>query len=238
MLGPSVDEDNLLNDVECLEGVLHFLGMPWKVFFALIPPRHHCGGWAAFIIALSLIGVVTTVVGELATILGCTVGLRIPATAITLVAMGTSLPDTFASKTAAETSSNADSAIGNVTGSNSVNVFLGMGLPWVLGSLYWHAKFEVPYEQPAGALAFSVCVFLACSLFCFAILGIRRAAVGGELGGAEPTRTVTAILCFLLWIVYLVVCMCQIYDAFVVPESILGPSFWSNVYPDIYPKEA
>ena len=78
--------------------------MPWKVFFSLIPPRHYCGGWAAFIIALALIGVVTTVVGELATILGCTVGLRIPATAITLVAMGTSLPDTSASKIAAETS--------------------------------------------------------------------------------------------------------------------------------------
>ena len=31
----------------------------------------------------------------------------------------------------------ADAAIGNVTGSNSVNVFLGLGLPWVMGSLYY-----------------------------------------------------------------------------------------------------
>ena len=238
MLGPSVDSDNLLQDVECVEALMHFLGMPWKVIFALIPPRQYCGGWAAFVIALALIGGVTTVVGELATILGCTVNLRIPATAITLVAMGTSLPDTFASKTAAETSPYADSAIGNVTGSNSVNVFLGMGLPWVLGSVYWQVKFDVAYEQPAGALAFSVCIFLVCSVFCFVILGLRRCAVGGELGGPEPTRTVTAILCFLLWIVYLVVSFCQIYEVFTVPESILGPAFYSTLYPDIYPKEA
>jgi solute carrier family 8 (sodium/calcium exchanger) len=30
----------------------------------------------------------------------------------------------------------ADDAVGNVTGSNSVNVFLGLGLPWVLASVY------------------------------------------------------------------------------------------------------
>ena len=28
-------------------------------------------------------------------------------------------------------------AIGNVTGSNAVNVFLGLGLPWLIASIYW-----------------------------------------------------------------------------------------------------
>jgi solute carrier family 8 (sodium/calcium exchanger) len=40
-------------------------------------------------------------VGEVATIFGCVVGLKPSVTAITFVALGTSLPDTFASKTAA-----------------------------------------------------------------------------------------------------------------------------------------
>ena len=101
MLGPSVDEDIIVKDVDCTEALLHFLGMPWKVIFSVIPPRDIWGGWLAFVIALAVIGVVTTVVGEIATILGCTVGLKVSATAITLVAMGTSLPDTFASKAAA-----------------------------------------------------------------------------------------------------------------------------------------
>ena len=36
-----------------------------------------------------------------------------------------------------ESSVHADAAIGNVTGSNSVNVFLGLGLPWMMAAVYW-----------------------------------------------------------------------------------------------------
>lgn len=39
----------------------------------------------------------------------------------------------------------ADSAIGNVTGSNSVNVFLGLGLAWVIASIYWTSKVNMPF---------------------------------------------------------------------------------------------
>lgn len=63
-------------------------------------------------------------------------GLKPAVTAITIVAIGTSLPDTFASMTAAQQSEFADSAIGNVTGSNSVNVFLGLGFPWLISAIY------------------------------------------------------------------------------------------------------
>lgn len=80
---------------------------------------------------------VTLVINEIATVLGCVAGIRESVTAITIVALGTSLPDTFASMTAAKTSEYADSAIGNVTGSNSVNVFLGLGLPWAIAATYW-----------------------------------------------------------------------------------------------------
>ena len=40
--------------------------------------------------------------GDVASIFGCMVGMKDAVTAITLVALGTSLPDTFASKIAAE----------------------------------------------------------------------------------------------------------------------------------------
>ena len=88
--------------------------------------------------ALVMIGAVTLVIGEIATILGCVSGIKESITAITLVALGTSLPDTFASMTAAKTSEYADAAIGNVTGSNSVNVFLGLGLPWAIAATNYH----------------------------------------------------------------------------------------------------
>ena len=67
-------------------------------------------------------------------------GLQDPVTAITFVALGTSLPDLFASKQAACGDKYADNSIGNVTGSNSVNVFLGLGLPWLIAAAYWTSK--------------------------------------------------------------------------------------------------
>ena len=94
------------------------------------------GGLPCFLAAIAFIGILTMVVGEVAGAMGCVMGLKPGVTAITFVAIGTSLPDTFASMTAARESNNADSAVGNITGSNSVNVFLGLGLPWVIAVIY------------------------------------------------------------------------------------------------------
>lgn len=196
MLGPQIDEEDMIVvNVELGEALFHFALIGWKLLFAVIPPAKWGNGAPAFAVALTLIGTITAVVGSVATLLGCVLGLDQGITAITLVAVGTSLPDTFASITAAQTSEYADSAIGNVTGSNSVNVFLGLGLPWVISAVYMgnlDAKFTdnckfLPgyqlgstapcvqwYKVPAGNLAFSVAMFLGTSIACFTILTIRR----------------------------------------------------------------
>lgn len=137
VLSPVVDdEDMVVQQPNTYEALTHFATMFWKILFAFIPPVNWGHGWPAFFVALIFIGSVTAVVAEVATVLGCTIGLKEGVTAITLVAIGTSLPDTFASMTAARTSQYADSAIGNVTGSNSVNVFVGLGIPWVISAVY------------------------------------------------------------------------------------------------------
>merc|ERR1711939_416549 len=108
-------------------------------------------------------------------------------TAITFVALGTSLPDTFASKTAA-------ASVGNVTGSNSVNVFLGLGLPWLLATIvHTGSSFqsdavlskgkvvtfkESSYPMIAGSLGFSVVLFCICAIACISCLYIRRSMFG------------------------------------------------------------
>lgn len=61
-------------------------------------------------------------------------------TGLSIVAVGTSLPDTFASRIAAISDDDADNAIGNITGSNAVNIFLGLGLPWVIATIYYRVK--------------------------------------------------------------------------------------------------
>merc|ERR1719162_2246990 len=84
-----------------------------------------------------MIGLLTGLIGDLAALFGCCASMKKEVAAITVVALGTSLPDTFASKAAAVMDAHADNSVGNVTGSNSVNVFLGLGLPWMIAALYW-----------------------------------------------------------------------------------------------------
>jgi len=116
---------------------MHFITVPWKVVFAVVPPTVHYNGWATFGVALAMIGLVTGLIGDLAGLFGCSIGMPDSVIAITFVALGTSLPDTFASMAAAQADDSADAAIGNVTGSNAVNVFLGLGMPWLMASCFW-----------------------------------------------------------------------------------------------------
>ena len=118
-----------------------------QILFALVPPPKYLGGWPAFILSLAVIGFMTAIIGDLATLFGCLVDLNDSITAITLVALGTSMPDTFASKQAAVGEKTADSSIGNINGSNSVNVFLGLGLPWLMASIYHMTQVSVLWES-------------------------------------------------------------------------------------------
>jgi solute carrier family 8 (sodium/calcium exchanger) len=187
------------------EAFIHFASMFWKILFATVPPPNIWGGKLCFVIALTYIGVVTAVVGEFATILGCVLGIDDSITAITLVALGTSLPDTFASMAAAKNAKYADSAIGNITGSNSVNVFLGLGLPWVIASVYYQKNLPgTPYIVPAGEISYSVFVFLIVACICFIILIGRRCIIGGELGGPYVSKMASCAVLVFLWVVYIV----------------------------------
>ena len=118
---------------------------------------------------------------------------------------GTSLPDTFASKSAAVNDKHADASVGNVTGSNSVNVFLGLGLPWTIAAIYHESK-GTEFIVPAGALSFSVSVFCGCACLCLAVLFLRRSpkVAGGELGGSPRGKWLTGAFFTSLWLLYVI----------------------------------
>jgi solute carrier family 8 (sodium/calcium exchanger) len=153
------DEDGDAAGPTKFDYAFHFVGMPWKLLFAFCPPTDYCGGYPTFCIALAFIGLVTILVGDLANLLGCALALPSEITAITFVALGTSLPDTFASKTAAEMDPYADNSIGNVTGSNSVNVFLGCGLAWTFGAIYWMAQGTLNESAETMTMAYNGALF-------------------------------------------------------------------------------
>ncbi|CAD6191385.1 unnamed protein product [Caenorhabditis auriculariae] len=199
----SVNSGDLAN-ASFLDCVLHALAFPWKFVFAFLPPPTILNGYPCFLVALGAIGLVTALVGDIASIFGCMVGMKDAVTAITLVALGTSLPDTFASKIAAQNEDTADNAIGNVTGSNSVNVFLGLGLPWLIASVYWASKGEV-FRVESGDLGFSVTIFMICSVLMLGLLVMRRKLPSfgrGELGGPVVPKIFSGAFFVLLWLVY------------------------------------
>ena len=97
-----------------------------------------------------MIGVVTGFIGDLAGLFGCSIGMPDSVTAISFVALGTSLPDTFASMAVLKADDSADAAIGNVTGSNAVNVFLGLGMPWLIASIFGNSALQTKLQRKNG----------------------------------------------------------------------------------------
>lgn len=212
--------------------VIHFLMVPWKLLFAIGPPPALCGGYPCFIYSLIAIGGQVVLISDFATQVGCQLYLKTVFTAITFVALGTSLPDTFASMQAARGDKYADNSIGNVTGSNSVNVFFGLGLPWLIGAIYWssvgandawvgryhpvygtHALPQALYDEWSatgafvvrkGDLGLSVIVFTICALLTIALLLVRRAVGRQELGGNRPFALASAAFLVCLWFLYII----------------------------------
>ncbi|XP_033928081.1 sodium/calcium exchanger 2 [Melopsittacus undulatus] len=195
----------------CFDYVMHFLTVFWKVLFACVPPTAYCNGWACFGVSIVVLGLLTALIGDLAAHFGCTVGLKDSVNAVVFVALGTSIPDTFASKVAALQDPCADASIGNVTGSNAVNVFLGLGLAWSVAAVYWACRGR-PFEVRAGTLAFSVTLF---TVFAFVAIGVlllrRRGAVGGELGGPRGPKILTTGLFLALWLLYVLFASLEAY---------------------------
>ena len=119
--------------------------------------------------------------------------------------------DTFASKVAAVQDKYADACVGNVTGSNAVNVFLGIGVAWSVAAIYWEVKGEVFRVDP-GSLAFSVTLYTIFAFVCMAVLMFRRKpSIGGELGGSRVSRICTTLLFFGLWLLYILFASLEAY---------------------------
>jgi len=196
----------------CGDYIMHFLTLPWKLVFAFIPPTAIYEGYPTFVISIAFIGGCTAIIGDVAGHLGCFINLKDCVNAIAFVALGTSVPDTFASKTAAIEDETADASVGNVTGSNAVNVFLGIGIAWTMAAVYWEAQ-GLAFEVPVGSLGFSVTIFCIEALLAIAILMLRRSPmVGGELGGPKLFKTISASIFVFFWCFYVAISALEAYD--------------------------
>lgn len=199
---------------------MHFLTLFWKVIFATIPPAGLGAGYPCFVISIAMIGVCTAVIGDVAGHLGCFIYLKDSVNAIAFVALGTSVPDTFASKTAAIQDDTADASVGNVTGSNAVNVFLGVGIAWSMAAIYHEAKgTEGGFSVDPASLGFSVTIFCIEAVLAIAILMLRRnPAIGGELGGPRKVKIICSSIFVFFWVFYVFIAALEAY-------KVINPGF-------------
>ena len=210
-----------------------YLLFPWKMLTHLTPDPHMKGGWPCFVAVLVLIAMTTVVICDLAGLFGCATGVANSSIALVLIAIGTSLPDLYASRSAAVGDKHADAAIGNVTGSNAVNVFLGLGLPWSVASIYWAVVGATPewiervdadfprmreaypdgaFVVPAADLCFAAATFLFCAFIFMGVMLSRRRRFGYELGGDE--RQEVGAFLFFMWLFFVALCVTQFHGGF------------------------
>ena len=207
--------------------------LPWRLVCSWTPTPALLGGWPCFFVALVLICMVTVVICELSGLVSCAVGTTPSTIAVVLIAGGTSLPDLYASRSAAIGDATADAAIGNVMGSNSVNVFLGLGLPWSVAAIYWQIVGASPewlervgedfphlpevypaggFVVPARDLCFAAGTFLLCAFVFVGMILSRRRRFGYELGGEERMEAGAAFL--FMWVVFIFLSLCQFHGIF------------------------
>ncbi|KAL5701297.1 hypothetical protein ACHQM5_026647 [Ranunculus cassubicifolius] len=186
---------------------------PWRLLFAFVPPYQIAHGWIAFISSLIFISGIAYIVTKLTDLISCVTGINGYVIAFTALASGTSWPDLIASKIAAERQTTADSAIANITCSNSVNIYIGIGIPWLIDTTYNYIAYREPLRiQNANGLSFSLIIFFITSIACILVLVLRRLTLGAELGGPRVWAWATSVFFMFLWVIFVVLSSLKVSD--------------------------
>mgnify|MGYP003389654656 CR=1 FL=1 len=112
---------------------------------------------------------------------------------------------------------NADDVFNPIAAANGANIFLGLGLPWTIATIYqWAEKDSNFYigRMETGDINFA-CVSLLIATACFVIiLVMRRFFAQGEIGGTNEGRFCTSFVMFMLWIIFVVLNCLNCYGEF------------------------
>lgn len=131
----------------------------------------------SFIMCIVWIGILSQFLVFCTTMFGCLVGIDPAIMGLTLLAVGTNIPDALSSIIVAR-NGKGDMAVANSIGSNVFDILVGLGLPWFIAAL---AIEPVPVEVGDITLALG---FLGGSLaFLFGVLMIRKWKMDKILGG-------------------------------------------------------
>ncbi|KAF0693533.1 Aste57867_15514 [Aphanomyces stellatus] len=142
------------NESACLEvtrQVVDVLSRPFRILFAYTLPECNVDAptrsYYGFTLVLSIVYVALFSAAALycTRLLTASLHLSTEVAGVTLLALGSQIPDTIASVALAR-AGHADAAVCNAIGSQVINVTLGSGLPWFIYNLF-HGDIQMPYAQ-------------------------------------------------------------------------------------------
>jgi len=172
--GDALDDDEPFID-ESLKG--------WRIIFKplhvildkIFPSKKHY--WWSFLFSIGAIAILCWVLVESA--IGISHILQIPEViiALTVLAIGTSIPDMISSVIVAK-QGRSGMAVSNAIGSNIFDILIGLGLPWLLILTFSSKTVETSTEN----LFESVVLLIASVIFIFLTLIIGKWTMGKKTG--------------------------------------------------------
>ncbi|MDX1629343.1 MAG: hypothetical protein R3345_11625, partial [Fulvivirga sp.] len=155
----------------------------WRIIFKplhiildrIFPPKDYI--WTTFIFSIGAIAILCWVLVESA--IGISHILQVPEViiALTVLAIGTSIPDMISSVIVAR-QGRSGMAVSNAIGSNIFDILIGLGLPWLLLLLFTDESILTSTED----LYESVLLLIASVIFIFLTLLIGRWKIGRNAG--------------------------------------------------------
>ena len=114
---------------------------------------------AAFILAITWVGIFSWLMVEWASLAGCVAGIPPAVMGLTFLAAGTSVPDLLTSVIVAK-QGHGDMAVSSSIGSNIFDVLVGLPLPWFIFSMYKEDGAFVGVEAPTLFISLGLLLFM------------------------------------------------------------------------------
>ncbi len=154
------------------KGLLRLLD---RMIIQIFPAQKHY--YIVFIESVVIIAALSWLLVELAILVSATLNIPESIVALTVIAVGTSIPDLFSSMIVAR-QGRGDMAVSNAIGSNIFDILVGLGLPFLI----FLAISGGVVDSGGGNLTSSVIILFASVILLFVLLISRRWKVGKPTG--------------------------------------------------------
>ncbi|XP_019627402.1 PREDICTED: sodium/potassium/calcium exchanger 3-like isoform X1 [Branchiostoma belcheri] len=164
--------------------VLWVVGLPLTaLLWGTVPDcrRDRWRRWypVSFLMSVVWIGVFTYILVWTVTVIGFTVGIPDTVMGLTLIAIGTSVPDAISSVLVSK-EGEGDMAVSNAVGSNVFDILVGLGVPWLVRTAVVQTNSVVPIHS--GGLVYSAVTLLSTVLVLLFIMWLNRWRLDRRLG--------------------------------------------------------